>query len=402
MKTRISFSIAATAIALVLAVSTPAHAQSAADLNARLNRLEQDVQRMYAQVPGGMGLDAPNPAAETDLVNRILALERAVEQLTGTVEESRFKTDRMSGQLQVLTDDLSLRMATVEQSLGITPAPPAPKPVAQAAPPSRAGNARDSFEGGLSPPRIVQDATSAPRVPVNVGPDAPLSAPVAAPPRTITPQAVPSAGAQAATPSTEGEINAAGGFVVRTDAAGKALAADPNAVAAAAAAAPPPPVGPAPAPKAAPAAPTPSSNALALAAPTDVRLPEGTPKSKYDFAFNFLKQNDYPRAQVALKEFLKAHPKDPLAGNAQYWLGETYYVRGDYPQAAQEFMTGYQNYPKNNKGPDNLLKLGMSLEKLSQKDGACTAWSRISKDYPDAESAIVKSANTERQKLKCK
>ncbi len=75
---------------------------------------------------------------------------------------------------------------------------------------------------------------------------------------------------------------------------------------------------------------------------------------------------------------------------------------GDYPQAAQEFMTGYQTYPKSNKGPDNLLKLGMSLEKLNQKDGACTAWSRITKDYPDAEAGVVKSANSERQKLKCK
>ncbi len=387
MKTRLSFSIAAAAVALVLAASPAAYAQSAAELNARLNRVEQDVQRLRTQVPGAeMAPGMPVPSAEnTDLGNRILALERAVEQLTGVVEENRFKTDRMSGQLQVLTDDLNLRMATVEQSLGITPAAPAPRPTAQAAPPPRA-----------TPETL--------RAPSAIDPDAPLSAPVSPPPRTITPQAVASPASPAnATPSTEGEVNSAGQFVVRTDAAGKALAADPNAVAAAAAAPPvQAPATPAPAPKAAPATPSPTANALALAAPTDVRLPDGTPKAQYDFAFNYLKQNDYPRAQVALKDFLKAHPKDPLAGNAQYWLGETYYVRGDYPQAAQEFMNGYQNYPKTNKGPDNLLKLGMSLEKLSQREGACTAWGRIIKDYPDAEAAIVKSANTERQKLKCK
>ena len=117
MKTRHSFSVAATAIALALCVSSSAFAQSAADLNARLNRLEQDVAKLRTQTPGAptspLG-PAPNAAEETDVANRILALERAVEQLTGIVEENRFKTDRMSGQLQVLTDDLSLRMATVE------------------------------------------------------------------------------------------------------------------------------------------------------------------------------------------------------------------------------------------------------------------------------------------------
>ena len=390
MKTRPSFSIAATAIILVLAVSSSAFAQSAADLNARLNRLEQDVGKLRAQTPGAAALPlgpAPNTAEETDATNRILALERAVEQLTGIVEENRFKTDRMSGQLQVLTDDISLRMATVEQSLGITPAAPSPRPTAQAAPPPR-----------------QQEAPSLPPAAVNVDPNAPLSAPVSPGPRTITSQPAPPPSAHAtATASTEGEVNAGGGFVVRTDGAGKPLAADPSAVAAAKAAPPvSAPAAPAPAPKAAPAAPSPTSNSLALAAPTDVRLPDGTPKSQYDFAFNYLKQNDYPRAQVALREFLKVHPKDPLAGNAQYWLGETYYVRGDYPQAAQEFMSGYQNYPKTNKGPDNLLKLGMSLDKLNQKDGACTAWGRITKDYPDADAGIVKSANNERQKLKCK
>jgi tol-pal system protein YbgF len=133
-----------------------------------------------------------------------------------------------------------------------------------------------------------------------------------------------------------------------------------------------------------------------------VTMPEGTPKQQYEFAFDYLKKQDYPRAESALRQFLKAHPKDPLAGNAQYWLGETYYVRGDFQQAAVEFMAGYQNYPKTNKGPDNLLKLGMSMSKLNQKDGACTALGRINKDYPDAPDTVIKQAQAERTKLKCK
>ncbi len=131
-------------------------------------------------------------------------------------------------------------------------------------------------------------------------------------------------------------------------------------------------------------------------------MPDGTPKQQYDFAFDFLKRQDYPKAESALRDFLKKHPKDPLAGNAQYWLGETYYVRGDFQQAAVEFMAGYQNYPKTNKGPDNLLKLGMSMAKLNQSQGACTALGRIAKDYPDADADVLASAKSERAKMKCK
>ena len=133
-----------------------------------------------------------------------------------------------------------------------------------------------------------------------------------------------------------------------------------------------------------------------------VSLPEGAPKQQYDFAFEFLKRQDYPKAESTLRDFLKRHPKDPLAGNAQYWLGETYFVRGDFQQAAVEFMAGYQNYPKTNKGPDNLLKLGMSMAKLNQAQGACTALGRLAKDYPDAAATLLTAAKTERTKLKCK
>ena len=99
-----------------------------------------------------------------------------------------------------------------------------------------------------------------------------------------------------------------------------------------------------------------TSGQIASAPAANVTLPDGTPKQQYEFAFDFLKRQDYPKAESALRDFLKRHPKDPLAGNAQYWLGETYYVRGDFQQAAVEFMAGYQNYPKTNKGPDNLVE----------------------------------------------
>ncbi|MBY0510470.1 MAG: tol-pal system protein YbgF [Rhodospirillaceae bacterium] len=166
--------------------------------------------------------------------------------------------------------------------------------------------------------------------------------------------------------------------------------------------APPEPTPQQAAPKAAPGPGPVTSGQVASAPAATVALPAGTPKQQYEFAFDFLKKQDYPRAESALRQFLQGHPKDPLAGNAQYWLGETYYVRGDFQQAAVEFMAGYKNYPKTNKGPDNLLKLGMSMSKLNQKDGACLALGRIGKDYPDAPDTVLKPAQAERTRLKCK
>lgn len=127
----------------------------------------------------------------------------------------------------------------------------------------------------------------------------------------------------------------------------------------------------------------------------------GTPQEQYEQAFTLMRQSDFPSAERAWLAFLKAYPSDALAGNAQYWLGETYYVRGDYQQAAVVFLQGYQKYPKNAKAPDSLLKLGLSLGSLGQKKEACAALARLGTEFPDAADALKRRATTERQKLGC-
>ncbi len=95
------------------------------------------------------------------------------------------------------------------------------------------------------------------------------------------------------------------------------------------------------------------------------------------------------------------HPEDPLAGNAKYWLGETFYVRGDFRNAAVTFAEGFQRYPDSTKAPDNLLKLGMSLAQLEKKDDACGAFGELLKRYPDATASILQRATRERERLGC-
>ena len=135
--------------------------------------------------------------------------------------------------------------------------------------------------------------------------------------------------------------------------------------------------------------------------PKHVKLPKGTPKEQYEYAFDFLKKTDYPAAESALKQFVNAHPQDPLAVNAQYWLAETFFVRNNFSDAAAQFLTGYQKYPKSPKAPDYLYKLGVSLAKLNKSKEACAAFARFQSEYPTATGALKGRVADERHRLKC-
>ncbi len=130
-------------------------------------------------------------------------------------------------------------------------------------------------------------------------------------------------------------------------------------------------------------------------------LPAGTPREQYDQAFALLRQANYQGAEQALSTFLTQHPNDPLAGNAKYWLGETYYVRGDYQSAAVTFAEGFEAYPNNPKAPDNLLKLGMSLASLGSKDDACGTFEVLQQRYADASATIIQRSRQESQRIGC-
>ncbi len=135
-------------------------------------------------------------------------------------------------------------------------------------------------------------------------------------------------------------------------------------------------------------------------------LPQGAPEAQYEFAYGVLlqaqrEQSDFGRAEQALRAFISANPTHRLAGNAQYWLGETYYVRRDYQNAAATFAEGLQKYPKSDKAPDNLLKLGMSLAQLNRKPDACGALAELNKRFPNAAPQIKTTAQRERTRLGC-
>lgn len=150
-----------------------------------------------------------------------------------------------------------------------------------------------------------------------------------------------------------------------------------------------------------PQAPAGAAEQAAAAASGSVVLPGDTPQQQYEYATGLLQRGAYAEAEIALKSFVSQYPKDPLAGNAQYWLGETYYVRSDFKNASVAFAEGYQKYPKSTKAPDNLLKLGMSLGQTGRKKDACVAFAQLDKQFPDASQAIKDRAQRAKQRYEC-
>jgi tol-pal system protein YbgF len=127
----------------------------------------------------------------------------------------------------------------------------------------------------------------------------------------------------------------------------------------------------------------------------------GNAKQLYETAYGYLMQRDYTAAQSAFEDFLTRYPQDSLAGNAQYWLGEAHFVRGEYKAAASSFLKGYQNYAGNARAADSLLKLAMSLDRLGQKDAACSSFGELSTRFPNAPENVKNRAKSERQRIGC-
>ena len=131
-------------------------------------------------------------------------------------------------------------------------------------------------------------------------------------------------------------------------------------------------------------------------------LPNKPAENQYEFAVSFMKIGDYETAEFTLKEFIDKNKDHDLAGSAQYWYGETFRIRQLYSDAATAYLDGYQNYPKSMKAPDNLLKLGITMVQLGEKEQGCKMISGIKKEYPKATKSVLQKAQYEQKKFKCK
>lgn len=130
-------------------------------------------------------------------------------------------------------------------------------------------------------------------------------------------------------------------------------------------------------------------------------LPKASVAERYKFAMNIMKSGDFEKAEIAFKEFVDAHTKHELAGSAQFWYGETFYIRQLYEDAAVAFLDGYQKYPNSPKAPENLLKLGVTLAELGETEQGCKMITNLKKAYPKTDASILQKSSYEKKRFNC-
>ena len=128
---------------------------------------------------------------------------------------------------------------------------------------------------------------------------------------------------------------------------------------------------------------------------------DASPENQYEFATSFLKVGDYSTAERAFREFVLSNTDHELAGSAQYWYAETFRIRQLYTDAASAYLEGYQQYPKGKKAPINLLKLGVSMVQIGEKDQGCKMINGVELQYPNANQSVIQKAKYESKKFEC-
>ncbi|MBV8506306.1 MAG: tol-pal system protein YbgF [Alphaproteobacteria bacterium] len=336
---------------VAMTLPTPvARAQDRA-MQDRLDRLERDLSMLQRQVYRGAPsqVASAGPAGAVDAELRMDRLEAQMRELTGRVEDAVNGVEQLRRRLEQINGDIDLRFSQGQvQSQG---------------PPRNSAPSAHASAG-------ITDSTPAGQFAV----------------RAPSPTASSARSRSAADPMPPGIL----------------VSPPPERMVGAGTLTPPgTPSGPPPAPT----QPVPDTLNFETAAnfrpPSTGGLPSASASEQYNVAFGLLKQADYPAAEEALKTFVAQHPKDALAGSAQYWLGETYYARGRYAEAASAFAEGYKNYPKGTKAADDLLKLGMSLARANQKQNACVAFVQLDHDFPNPGSSIKEHSVAEKKRLGC-
>lgn len=367
----------------ILFSGTPALAQ-ASDMQIlldRMERLERDIRtlnRQIARAPTVSGSPvvlksgaAPAPTQKftegesglSRVTVQLSSLEEEVRQATGLAEGMSYRIDQISTRLDKLITDLDYRLARLEGGAG--------------------GGSLSSFP------------------------------PVSAAPSTLS---VSKVGELSAPTTEQGTVDAQGTYIPSQDGTGTLGSISKNkldqmmpdgaspALSGQMAAAPMPQAMPqttaaqtlAPQAPASIPAPAPAPEPVVVSV-----LPEGTPRERYQFAFGLMSQARYDDAETALKEFIEKHNDDALASNARYWLGETYYVRKSFMDAAQTFFQAYKTAPEGAKAPDSLLKLGMSMANMEKVDEACTTYGKLRKEFIELKPSVKKNLNRETKRLKC-
>lgn len=352
-------SLAALAVWVVVAGFAPCVAQAQeGDAAARVTKLEAEIANLKLMVgtleslvrttpPPAQMRGAQAPEKQDDLGPRVRALETQIGALTHQIEQIGQQMDALQTKLDATMPAPKPAVAAVPQAK-----PSKAKPSQAKAPPTHAKTPEP-----VAPPQIKTQAKAPPaqgQTPKRITPPAPVVPKATAPADISKPHWYgPRPGTAAVNTPQKIVPPATGGL---PDDMPRSLAALPNA------------------------------DAQAL----------------YEKGYGALLQRDYRAAEASFSKMVAGYPNDPLAGSAQYWVGETQYIRKQYQKAADSFLAGYRKYSSSDKAPDTLLKLGMALAALGEKDAACSTFKQLNEKFPNAPDHLRKEAKGAAGKAGCK
>jgi tol-pal system protein YbgF len=348
------------ALGLAVGLAGAARADEVDDLRAELDQLKQQVLYLQNQIPGasagGAGGGGGNLAAQQEV--RMEQFQQQLTDLTGQIERVELKVNDVAAQLARMQKDTDYRLGVLEGNNG-----GAAGGATMGGDPNAANGAASADNTGQQQQPQQQQQQAGQQQ--SQQQQAQGTANTAVPPASGQPGVLGTLSASQAANLPQAPAGAA------ADAAAKAGQQQGQ------------------------------QGQQTAMQNSDGALPNGTPREQYEYATNLIQRGNYDQAEVALKSFVQQHPKDELTGNAQYWLGETYYVRNDFKNAAVAFAEGYQKYPDSQKAPDNLLKLAMALGQQGQKENACVALRQLEKRYPDASANIKDRAVRAKKNYSC-
>jgi tol-pal system protein YbgF len=303
---------------------------------------------------------------------RIQQLENQLRQLTGQNEELQYRNRQLEDRLKALQG--GVQAAPGGQPVAVQPSvaavPPTPNP------PARQPQVQPGYDQQIAAPApIIQE-------PPGVPPAAPgrrrgdAFDPGQSPNAPGAPH--PLGGGQLPIPA-EAAIGAPGGRGAGEplDLANTGSPRNPQG------ALPPPPRGPN------------ATGALATAPPSQ------TPRDEFDLGIGYMQRKDYALAEETMRNFAQKYPSDPLMADSQYWLGESFFQRQLYRDAAESFLAVTTKFDKSAKAPDALLRLGQSLAALKEKEAACAALGEVTRKYPRASSGVKQAVDREQKRVKC-
>jgi len=326
------------------------------------------------------------------LLVRIDRLENQLRKLNGQVEQLQFQNRKLEEELKKFQEDVDFRFQDSGGNAGPS-ASPAAKPLQKRT---------ESLEN-----LIESDNPTAS--------GAPAQAPMSTPTRTrqrddaFDPSADPNApGAprMLGNPiAPQGNAAAAGSNMARA-ARSDAVGLDPNDPDApldlsngkfrgGQPASSAPPTGARPTPTAAPPAPMPPNGAAAADSAVNPA------KEQFDLALGYYRQREYENAEMTFAAFLKKNPKNKMAPDATYYLGESYFQRGRQREAAEQYLKVSTQYANSTRAPDAMLRLGQSLYALGAKEQACATFGEIPRKYPNASATVKTGAEREGKRAQC-